>query len=335
MTASLDRVHRDLNFYIGGLFNLRAKAALQAANITHVLSVLKLPLDEKLFEGYAHHVVEVDDVDDENLLEHFPATNTFIREGLEGGGGVLVHCAMGKSRSATCAIAYLMHTLHLSPSSALSSIRESRPLCEPNEGFWRQLEVYHSMGAPASVEDVPAYQRWVYLQEVALSRACGQAPEADKIRFEDEHEQQGGGKAEVEMRCRKCRRTLATSHYLTPHTPRLSPSTPISSLKSTPPSSSCQHHFLDPLSWMRPTLEAGLLEGRLECPNAKCKANVGKYAWQGMRCSCGEWVVPAISLAKGKIDEVKSRTGLAAEGGGGAFGIRMPPGGGGKVGGNL
>ncbi|SMQ55908.1 unnamed protein product [Zymoseptoria tritici ST99CH_3D7] len=328
MTTTLDRVHRDLNFYIGGLFNLRAKAALRAANITHILSVLKLPLDEKLFEGYAHHVVEVDDVDDENLLEHFPATNEFIREGLEGGGGVLVHCAMGKSRSATCAIAYLMHTLHLSPSSALSSIRESRPLCEPNEGFWRQLEVYHSMGAPASVEDVPAYQRWVYLQEVALSRACGQAPEADKIRFEDEHEQ-GGGKAEVEMRCRKCRRTLATSQYLTPHTPRppASPSTPIFSLAPSTSQSSCQHHFLDPLSWMRPTLEAGLLEGRLECPNAKCKANVGKYAWQGMRCSCGEWVVPAISLAKGKIDEVKSRT---AEGGN--FGIRQPPG---KAQGNL
>jgi len=36
-------------------------------------------------------VVEVDDVDDENLLEHFPKTNDFIQSGLEAGGGVLVH----------------------------------------------------------------------------------------------------------------------------------------------------------------------------------------------------------------------------------------------------
>jgi dual specificity phosphatase 12 len=92
----------------------------------------------------------------------------------------------------------------MSPTEALESIRESRPLCEPNEGFWKQLEVYHDMGAPDSVEDVPAYQRWVYLQEVALSRACGQAPEADKIRFEDEHSQ-GSAPADFEMRCRKCR----------------------------------------------------------------------------------------------------------------------------------
>lgn len=71
---------------------------------------------------------------------------------------------------------------------------------------------------------------------------------------------------------------------------------------------------------MRPELEQGKLDGRLECP--KCKTNVGKYAWQGMQCSCGDWVVPGISLAKGRIDEAKSR---AQQDGGAAFGIRVPP----------
>ena len=69
---------------------------------------------------------------------------------------------------------------------------------------------------------------------------------------------------------------------------------------------------------MRPELEQGKLDGRLECP--KCKTNVGKYAWQGMQCSCGDWVVPGISLAKGRIDEVKSKNPGAA-----SMGIRMPP----------
>ena len=36
-------------------------------------------------------VVEVDDVDDENLLEHFPETNRFISDALDAGGSVLVH----------------------------------------------------------------------------------------------------------------------------------------------------------------------------------------------------------------------------------------------------
>ncbi len=58
---------------------------------------------------------------------------------------------------------------------------------------------------------------------------------------------------------------------------------------------------------MRPALEQGLLEGRLECPNAKCKAQIGRYAWQGMRCSCGVWVCPAFSVQKGRVDEIQKR----------------------------
>ena len=84
-------VIRRLSNQLRSMFTLRRREALEQANITHVLSVLRTPLDRDLFAPFAHMVVEVDDVDDENLLEHFPATNRFIRDGLHGGGGVLVH----------------------------------------------------------------------------------------------------------------------------------------------------------------------------------------------------------------------------------------------------
>lgn len=74
------------------MFTLRRREALQQANITHVVSVLRTPLDKELFSPFkSHMIVEVDDVEDENLLEYFPATNSFIKEGLDSGGGVLVH----------------------------------------------------------------------------------------------------------------------------------------------------------------------------------------------------------------------------------------------------
>ena len=73
------------------MFTLRRRDALQQANITHVLSVLRMPLDQSLFSAFKHMVVEVDDVEDEDLLGQFPSTNQFIQEGLDGGGGVLVH----------------------------------------------------------------------------------------------------------------------------------------------------------------------------------------------------------------------------------------------------
>ena len=238
---------------------------------------------------------------------------------------------MGKSRSAAVVCAYLMQRNGITPSQALAHVRETRPFCEPNDGFMKQLELFHQMATPDDVEATPAYQCWLYQREVEMSRACGQAPEAEKIRFEDEHES-GANDAAFELRCRKCRsvcrqcpgrrylltlnrRPLATSQYLITH--RQSQQTGKNS------SASCAHYFLDPLSWMRPELEQGKLDGRLECP--KCKTNVGKYAWQGMQCSCGDWVVPGISLAKGRIDEVKSRPAAAA-----GMGIRMPPSAGGK-----
>ena len=117
---------------------------------------------------------------------------------------------MGKSRSATVSCAYLMYTDSMTPTDALGRIRESRPFCEPNDGFMKQLHLYFEMGCPTDIEQAPAYQRWLYLREVELSRACGQAPEAEKIRFEDEHAPESAS-AEFDLRCKKCR--CVTSDY--------------------------------------------------------------------------------------------------------------------------
>lgn len=119
--------------------------------------------------------------------------------------------AMGKSRSATVVIAYLMQEHNISPSEALSHLRQARSICEPNDGFMKQLDLYHQMQTPEDVEQTPTYQRWVYQREIELSRACGQAPEADKIRFEDEHVTDQS--SVFELRCRKCR-CVAPYYYL-------------------------------------------------------------------------------------------------------------------------
>jgi dual specificity phosphatase 12 len=47
-----------------------------------------------------------------------------------------------------------------------------------------------------------------------------------------------------------------------------------------------------------------------------------------MQCNCGEWIVPAIGLAKARVD-ISDRFNMARGPGGlppAAFGIRMPPG---------
>lgn len=118
--------------------------------------------------------------------------------------------AMGKSRSATVCIAYMLHRYpHLTPETALAKIRESRPLCEPNDGFMEQLKLYHSMACPDDIAGSPGYQRWLYQKEIEQSVACGRGPELEAVRFEDESlhgsQRTSGSGDDLELRCKKCR----------------------------------------------------------------------------------------------------------------------------------
>lgn len=260
---------------------------------------------------------------------------------------------MGKSRSATIVLAYLLWDTRrrsistplsdanspaaaippsaLDVSAALALLRQGRPFAEPNDGFMDQLRLYHSMGCPEDVHAQPQYQRWLYRRSVQESLSVQRAPEVGDVRFEDEHLHDGerdptttdlpdgtSKPQDVEIKCRKCRSLLARGNFRADHEPA-----------EAKDAKACAHIFLHPLSWMKPVLAEGQLDGRLSCPNAKCGANIGKFAWQGMRCSCGGWVTPGFAVIRVKVDEAIARPGKGitdakAEPGGGA--VRLPPG---------
>ncbi|RMZ81439.1 hypothetical protein DV738_g2157, partial [Chaetothyriales sp. CBS 135597] len=361
------------NLYIGGFIALRRPKALQNCHITHIVSVLdwQFEPDNPLTRGYKHLLIPVDDVEDENLLVWFPRSNSFIHDALTNskptevpsnetsttneGNGVFIHCAMGKSRSATVLIAYLlwqsrqpselaasdpeddsMVSLPRQPLSVLDALvllRKGRPIAEPNEGFMDQLHLYVDMGCPttqAQLENHKLYKRWMNKRNVEESLRINRAPDMVDIQFEDEDSpsdsQLGYGKeapppltaedaateaatlaeAEITIKCRHCRHLLASSAFTIPHVPYKSDPATNTSQGQDVSTRACAHIFLPPLSWMRETLSEGQLEGRLTCPNVKCRQNVGKFAWQGLKCSCGKWITPAFALARGRVDEAKS-----------------------------
>lgn len=239
---------------------------------------------------------------------------------------------MGKSRSASIIIAYLLSTdRKATPSSALEQLRQARPFAEPNDGFMSQLELFTRMQCPPNLDVKPDYQRWLYQRAVRMSNSAGVAPDPTDV-FKVVHKEPtrtpqandpstpqaqprdhgiatlsvesasdlgAKPKCQSTFRCRWCRKRLATSNFVIDHKSKTLHGSP----KDIKPS--CAHVFVDPLSWMKPELEKGSLSGRFECPNSKCKQNVGRYAWQGMKCSCGEWVVPGLSLMRSKLDEVE------------------------------
>ena len=177
----VDLVPRAGKLYIGGLYALYQTDLIRAAGITHVLSVIDYDalLQEK-FAHLKHYHIRADDHPNENLLQYFDEGVRYIdqalgeasqeaaagrRDGDQGevkrGGGVFVHCAMGKSRSATLVVAYLMWKYHLDATTALEQLCEGRPVCDPNPGFKEQLRVWEKMCKAGSEEEKKAiYEEW-------------------------------------------------------------------------------------------------------------------------------------------------------------------------------
>ncbi|XP_019709354.1 dual specificity protein phosphatase 1 isoform X1 [Elaeis guineensis] len=117
------------------------KELLKSLNITHILIVAK-SLDPAFPNNFVYKKIEVLDTPDTNLQEYFDECFSFIDEARRAGGGVLVHCFAGRSRSVTVITAYLMKKYHMSLSHALSLLRGKRPQIAPNHGFMTQLKNY-------------------------------------------------------------------------------------------------------------------------------------------------------------------------------------------------
>jgi dual specificity phosphatase 12 len=179
----VDQVPRAGKLYIGGLYALYQTDLIRAAGVTHVLSVIDYDpgLKERFPELTLDHLhIRADDHPNENLLQHFEQSVRYMDQALkevdhanngmneqnqtkeqENGGGVFVHCAMGKSRSATLVVAYLMWKYQIDATTALEQLCEGRPVCQPNPGFMEQLEVWEKMCKSKSEDEKKKiYEEW-------------------------------------------------------------------------------------------------------------------------------------------------------------------------------
>ena len=79
------------------------------------------------------------DTCEQDILEYVETASDFIEEGVNEGGGVLVHCISGMSRSAAMVAAWMMSKREYTFGAALEHLLDRRGIVEPNEGFTAQL----------------------------------------------------------------------------------------------------------------------------------------------------------------------------------------------------
>jgi atypical dual specificity phosphatase len=131
--------------YISDLQTAEDPAALAALGITHVLSAM--PGRVAMSPALAAHAMQIPlhDAPFAELAAHLPRTTRYIARALRASpdARVLVHCAMGASRSVAVVCGYLIAAHGLHPAQALEFVRARRAAAAPNRGFVDQLHEYH------------------------------------------------------------------------------------------------------------------------------------------------------------------------------------------------
>ncbi|KAJ6458322.1 protein-tyrosine phosphatase-like protein [Mycena vitilis] len=144
------------NLYLGSEFGARNLEMLRRLGITHILTVMLDPAVSAVprreeskaqvnDDGFRRMRIPVMDWPDEEIMSYFQAANEFIDGArITMQQGVLVHCQVGVSRSATVVTAYLMACRPplYDDAAALEFLRTRRPIVQPNWGFLAQLALY-------------------------------------------------------------------------------------------------------------------------------------------------------------------------------------------------
>ncbi|XP_035192737.1 dual specificity protein phosphatase 22-A-like [Oxyura jamaicensis] len=126
--------------YLGNIRNSEDGASLRRHGVTHVLSVHTGA--KPVLEDMTYLCISASDSSSQNLMQHFKECIKFIHECRLHGGGCLVHCLAGVSRSTTVLVAYLMTVTELGWERCLAATRAARSYASPNPGFQQQLRDY-------------------------------------------------------------------------------------------------------------------------------------------------------------------------------------------------
>ncbi|XP_023653910.1 dual specificity phosphatase 29 isoform X1 [Paramormyrops kingsleyae] len=134
------------NVYIGDEEIARNRYVLKKMGMTHVLNAAEgkknsvdTGPDYYSDMNIDYYGVEAEDIPTFNLSQFFYSAAQFIDYALSGPENkLLVHCVMGRSRSATLFLAYLMIHKNMTLVDAIERVKQHRRIL-PNWGFLKQL----------------------------------------------------------------------------------------------------------------------------------------------------------------------------------------------------
>lgn len=132
--------------YLGSEEQAHNPHVIQNLKITHIVNATKGSANK--FSNVKYCKVTVMDQEDEKISRFFQKAYEFVETAMHenqlgASNVVLVHCALGVSRSATLVVMFLMRTFGLSLEEGMDFLKKHRNRAEPNPGFLKQLEDFY------------------------------------------------------------------------------------------------------------------------------------------------------------------------------------------------
>lgn len=93
-------------------------------------------------KGVQHKTIKIYDTPVQPLFTYLKKCFQFIEKCRRSKQRILIHCRVGKSRSVSILMMYLMYTYHLSTVDSIKTIRLTRPIAQPNRGFLQQIRLF-------------------------------------------------------------------------------------------------------------------------------------------------------------------------------------------------
>ncbi|KAL7869744.1 hypothetical protein AOLI_G00137320 [Acnodon oligacanthus] len=134
------------NVFIGDEETARNRYKLERMSVTHVLNAAEGQRNS-VCTGASYYTdlsveyfgIEAEDIPSFNLSQHFFPVAEYMQQVLSNPHNkLLVHCVMGRSRSATLVLAYLMIQEKMTLVEAINQVKQRRRIL-PNWGFLKQL----------------------------------------------------------------------------------------------------------------------------------------------------------------------------------------------------
>lgn len=126
------------NIWLG---STKARRHIHEYHITAVISIMtefeRQYFIEEIHRDIVEYKIDLDDRPSANLIKAIYQVRNILDDNKDK--TFLIHCVMGRSRSASVLIGYLMLTDNLSYDEAYDKILKCRPSINPNDGFKKQL----------------------------------------------------------------------------------------------------------------------------------------------------------------------------------------------------